>query len=155
MPDSRPTRTEFTEFAREMEPRLRYALTACMGSAQARDAAQEALIYAWEHWEKMQTVDNPAGYLYRLAKRRAWRAVKRQPRMDPLPPEEHLTIEPRLVPALEQLSKMQRQVVYLVEGLGMSQRETAGMLGVGRTTVETHLQRAMARLREELGVPAS
>ncbi len=44
--------------------------------------------------------------------------------------------EPGLAAALARLSKMQRRVIYLVEGLGMPQREAAEMLGVTRTTVQ-------------------
>ena len=38
-------KTAFTEFARRMEPRLRYALAGCLQADQARDATQEALVY--------------------------------------------------------------------------------------------------------------
>lgn len=155
MSKKRPPRDEFTDFAREIEPRLRFALAGCVRPGQAREATQEALIYAWQHWDKIKTINNPGGYLYRLAKRRAWRVRKPEPRIQTVPVEDQLMIEPGLTDALTHLSKMQRQVVYLVEGLGMSQREVAEFLGVGRTTVETHLERGMNRLRRDLGVKAS
>jgi DNA-directed RNA polymerase specialized sigma24 family protein len=100
----------------------------------------------------VEGLDNPGGYLYTLAKRWGW---KQKRRLRPLPDvgvfDPPLT-EPGLPRALGHLSPMQRQAVYLVEGLGMTQQEVADLLGVGRTTVQTHLERALSNLREELGV---
>ena len=145
-------RTAFTEFARGIEPRLRYALAGCLNADQARDATQEALVYAWKNWDKIVDLDNPGGYLYTLAKRWGWKQRTRSvplPELgvnDPSPPE------PGLSRALNHLSSMQRQTIYLVEGLGMTQQEVADLLGVGRTTVQTHLERALSHIRDELGV---
>jgi RNA polymerase sigma-70 factor (ECF subfamily) len=155
MPSEQRSRDEFTEFPREMEPRLRFALAGTLRPGLAREATQEALVYAWQHWDKIKGTDNPGGYLYRLAKRRAWRIRKPQPRVQAVPVEDRLMFEPGLAAALARLSKMQRRVIYLVEGLGMPQREAAEMLGVTRTTVQTHLQRGMTRLRHDMGVKAS
>ncbi len=41
----------FEAFVRDAEPRLRRALVAAYGPEQGRDAAAEALAYAWEHWD--------------------------------------------------------------------------------------------------------
>jgi DNA-directed RNA polymerase specialized sigma24 family protein len=43
-------------------------------------------------------------------------------------------------------------VVVLVSAYGLSQRETAQMLGITRSSVQRHLERGLARLRRELGV---
>ena len=155
MASERPSRDEFTEFAREMEPRLRFALAGSLSADRARDATQDALIYAWQHWDKIKATDNPGGYLYRLAKRRAWRVREPEPRTREVQVEDHVMVEPGLPAALAHLSQKQRQVIYLVEGLGMAQREAAEMLGVERSTVQTHLERGMSRLRLDLGVKAS
>jgi len=42
--------SEFELFALDVEPRLRRALVAAYGSDRGREAAAEALAYAWEHW---------------------------------------------------------------------------------------------------------
>ncbi len=60
--------------------------------------------------------------------------------------------EPQLVPALEQLTEMQRQVVYLVEGCGWGLTDTARILDVSVSTVRNHLARGLSRLRELLQV---
>jgi hypothetical protein len=55
----------FTKFARNAEPRLRHALVAAYGPDVGREAAAEAIAYGWENWERLQSMDNPIGYLYR------------------------------------------------------------------------------------------
>lgn len=60
----------FTEFVAEVEPRLRRALTANFGPQGGRDAAAEALVYAWRHWDRVKSMENPAGYLYRVGRDR-------------------------------------------------------------------------------------
>ncbi len=147
-----PEPAAFVDFARRVEPRLRYALAGCFNNDQARDATQEALVYAWKHWDKVEGLANPGGYLYTLAKRWGWRQRKRSMPLHEFGIEDPPPVEPGLPQALGRLSTMQRQAVYLVEGLGMTQQEVADLLGVSRTTVQTHLERALNHLRKELGV---
>lgn len=54
----------FTEFARGAERRLRHALTPLFGVEGALEATAEALTYGWQHWNRIQTMANPVGYLY-------------------------------------------------------------------------------------------
>lgn len=56
----------FTEFFRDVEPRLRRALVAAYGTERGREAAAEALARAWEHWADVVEMSNPVGYLYRV-----------------------------------------------------------------------------------------
>ena len=148
-----PSTEEYTEFARRHEPSLRYALVAQLGYQTGREATQDALVYAWEHWGRIRSVSNPGGYLFRVAKRRALRqrATRGSLAMD-LPENPSPRIEPKLDDALRHLSKRQRAVVFLVEGLGLSYQETADQLDISRSAVQTHLERALARLRSDLGV---
>ena len=60
--------------------------------------------------------------------------------------------EPGLSRALAALSGRQRAAIVLVHGLGFSFREAAGLLGVAPSTVQKHVERALASLRNELGV---
>lgn len=142
---------DFTRFVRDIEPRMRYALIAALGYDRGREATQDALVYAWEHWDRLRATENPSGYLYRVAKRRALRTRKR-----PLPlfeqPREVDPPEPALEAALRSLSPRQRAAVYLVDAAGLTFQETADVLHVTRATVQTHRRRGLARLRKRLGV---
>ena len=57
----------FERFVREVEPRLRRALTGHLDRAQVPDALADAFAYAWQHRERVMAMDNPSGYLYRVA----------------------------------------------------------------------------------------
>ncbi len=54
----------FEVFFKETEPRLRDALSATLGSEPGREAAADALAFGWEHWDRVSSMENPAGYLY-------------------------------------------------------------------------------------------
>ena len=150
---NRPSRDEFRSFVSAVEPRLRVALVSACGSPKGLEATAIALEYAWEHWDRMTNVENPAGYLYRLAVRRAWRM--RSPAVPltwEVPSEDRVRAEPKLAPALGKLSRRQRTVVVLIDGFEWTHQEVADLLGVGRSTVQQHHERALGRLRDELGV---
>ena len=76
-------RDTFEEFFRENEPKLRRALAAAYGPEDGREAAAEALAYAWEHWERLQEVGNLPGYLFRVAQSR--RRRRRVPVLSDVP----------------------------------------------------------------------
>ncbi len=59
-----PSGSEFDAFVADVEARLRIALTALLGPEDGRDAAAAALAYAWEEWDRVSQMANPAGYLY-------------------------------------------------------------------------------------------
>ena len=153
MTSKRPSREEFSSFVSDVEPRLRVALVAACGSSKGLEATAVALEYAWEHWDKLMLVTNPAGYLYRLGVRRSWRMHSPTvPLLWEVPSEDQVRAEPRLAPALKHLSRGQRTAVVLIDGFDWTYREVADLLGVGRSTVQQHHQRALSKLRDELGV---
>jgi RNA polymerase sigma factor (sigma-70 family) len=61
-------------------------------------------------------------------------------------------IEPGLERAVAELTESQRVAVVLVHGFGWTAREVAELLGVKATTVQTHVERALARLRSAMEV---
>ncbi len=60
--------------------------------------------------------------------------------------------EPGLEKALRGLSHQQRAAVLLVEALGLTYQEAADLLDVSRSSIQTHLERGLKRLRTDLGV---
>lgn len=140
----------FTRFVETTTPRLRRALVAAYGPDRGGEAVAEALAYAWEHWEDVSTMDNPAGYLYRVGQSRT-RPRLRVPAFPPPPASDAPQIEPGLPAALDSLSEPQRIAVVLVHGFGWTHAEVADVTGVARTTVQNHLDRGLAKVRAELG----
>ena len=145
---------EFTRFVKEVEPRLSYAFYAAYGPEIGADVTADSLAYAWENWPRMQAMKNPAGYLYRVGQSKArWyhrpRVYFPQPLRSEMP-----EIEPRLPTALKQLTQNQRIAVVLVHGMDWTEQEVAALIGKSRSTVHTHLERGLARLRHEVGVTA-
>ncbi|WP_426573138.1 RNA polymerase sigma factor [Aquihabitans sp. McL0605] len=95
---------------------------------------------------------NPAGYLYRVGVSRT--RPRAQPTFRPLPPPSPPGFEPGLGPALGRLTDRQRTVVVLVHGCAWSYQEVADALGLTKASVGTHVRRALANLRSDLGVDA-
>lgn len=141
----------FTTFFREVEPRVRYALIAAFGHERGREATSEAMAYAWEHWDRIERMENPAGYLYRVGRSRG-RVRWRRPEFNPQPAPGFPEMEPGLPKALKGLSQNQRVTVFLVHAMGWTRRETADMLGISINSVGSHLDRGLTKLRAALGV---
>ena len=143
----------FTGFVLETEPRLRRALSAAFGSEVGREATAEALAYGWEHWDRVQMMANPSGYLYRVGRNLGRRMRPRRAAVDPIAAGSgEVWFEPGLVAALAGLSERQRVVVSLVHAFDWSMAEVAELLGVSKSTVQSYDQRAMRKLHQVLGV---
>jgi DNA-directed RNA polymerase specialized sigma24 family protein len=154
-PEASDAPADFEAFVLAVEPALRRALVAAYGYEDGREAAAEALAYAWEHWGRVRQLPNAAGYVFRVAQSSAARGRRWRRRSPPLltPPTgtEH-RFEPGLPAALASLSERQRIAVVLVHGFGYTLREVAGLTGIKITTVQNHLERGLRRLRDQLGV---
>lgn len=141
---------EFDRFFLEAEPRLRRSLSATMDPDRVADAVNEAMLYAWEHRHRVLTMTEPIGYLYRVAQsknRRRKQGFLTWSDDDRIP-----DVEPALPRALAALPAAQATAVWLVKACGFSQVEAATAMDVSPSTVSTHVERGMRRLRIELGV---
>lgn len=146
----------FEAIVAAVEQPLRRALVAAYGSDAGRDAAAEALAWAWEHLDRVEAMDNPGGYLWRVgqssvrrgrrwSERRADTPVPDQPHEDAPPPD------PALRAALDDLSPQQRAAVLLVHGWGYSQVDAAAAVGCTVSTLRNHLARGTTKLQARLG----
>ena len=144
----------FEAFFRRVEPRLRVALSATLGSDAGRVAAADALSHAWERWERVSTMDNPVGYLYVLGRDQGRRQLRGRRRvvLTPVDTERTPWVEPELPTALGSLPEQQRVVVMLLHCFDWTMAEVAELLGVSKSTVQTHADRGMVRLRARMGV---
>lgn len=140
----------FTEFVTTNEPKLRVSLIAMYGPERGREAAAEALAYAWEHWERIRSMERPVGYLFRVGQTRT--RHKRFPPAFEVSSDHLPWVEPGLPEALGRLSPRQRTAVVLVHAYDWTHAEAAEVLRVRTPTVKKHVQRGLAKLRRSLGV---
>jgi RNA polymerase sigma-70 factor (ECF subfamily) len=146
-----PDPAGFESFIREVEPRLKRALIAAFGVDRGLDATAEAVSYGWQHWDRVQQMQNPAGYLYRVGRSRG--RPDRRPIVLPMAdPDTPVRVEPGLPAALAKLSDGQRTSVMLVYTFEYTFAEAAELLGVSKSTIQTQVERGLDRLRVELGV---
>lgn len=148
MHDCEPLEEGLERLLVEARPRLVRALLAVRGIDGAEDAAAEAIAWGWEHSERLVNLQNPIGYLYRVALTRS--TARKHPTLPSVEPASMPEVEPGLVPALLRLPERQRAAVWLVHACDWSYTEVAEALDIGRSTVGTHVSRGLASLREQL-----
>jgi len=145
----------FEAFVATHERPLRQALTAAFGIDRGREAAADALAFAWENWDRVAGMTNPAGYLFVVGRdrhRRRFRHRIAKPVFDSGPGHTEPWCEPALARQLAGLSDRERVAVMLVNAFDWSLAEVAELLGVSKSTVQTHAERGMAKLRVGMGV---
>lgn len=143
---------EFSLFVSDAEPKLSRALTAAYGPEVGRETARDALVYAWENWERVSEMENPVGYLYRVGQSRSRRYRRQRVLFPEVVADELPHVEPLLPRALGELSEKQRAALVLIHVEGMSEREAADAMGVSRATVRRHADRALSKIRSFLEV---
>jgi RNA polymerase sigma factor (sigma-70 family) len=150
----------FEDFFRAEYDRLYRAVTMITGSRQeAEDVLQVAFMKVFERWERVTAMDNPQGYLYRIAMnefrsryRRASRAAKRT--FTPGEPDDAFAgVENRdvVIGAIRGLIPQQRAAIVLTGLLGYSSEEAGQMLGLAPSTVRVLATRAREAMRQTAG----
>jgi RNA polymerase sigma-70 factor (ECF subfamily) len=147
----------FEEFYETERERLfRALLLVTHDKAEAEDVMQEAFIRVWERWDRVATLDDPVGYLFRTALnlhrsalRRAVTAARRSLR----PPAEHDPFErvidrDEALRSLAALTKRQRAAIVVTELLGYTSEEAGAILGIRPGSVRTLTSQARAALQE-------
>jgi DNA-directed RNA polymerase specialized sigma24 family protein len=96
---------------------------------------------------------NPAGYLY-VRGRDHGRRGRRRPPVALMPADDTRTpwVEPGLGDALVGLPVQQRVVVTLLSCFEWTMSKVAELLGVSKSTVQTHADRGLTQLRDRMGV---
>jgi DNA-directed RNA polymerase specialized sigma24 family protein len=120
----------------------------------AAEAADEGMVRAYQRWATVSTYGNPEGWVYRVGLNWAksfLRRLRRAPQpfsqgfVDPSPPG-----EPSVTAALQALDVDQRAVVVCRFYLGLSEAETASVLGIRPGTAKSRLHRGLRRLSSQL-----
>jgi RNA polymerase sigma factor (sigma-70 family) len=141
---------EFRAFVETVEPKLHRALVAQLGWERGHDATAAAFGYAWEHWGELRIIANPVGYLFRVGQSRT--RSRKSPLLFERPTDPEQWYEPALAALLSELPESQRIAVILVHAYQWTTREVGELLGIKSTTVQTHLARALRKLRSQLEV---
>lgn len=123
---------------------------------EAEEIMQDAFLRLWERWDRVASLDDPEGYLFRTAmnvfrsrKRRAALAIRRAV-LAPPPDDLLESIERRevLVQALASLTPRERAAVVMTDVLGFSSQEAGAALGIEPVTVRVLASRGRGRLQE-------
>ena len=144
----------FAGFVDQAEPKLRHAFVVALGQDVGVEATSIALAYGWEHRDELFAMDNPAGYLYVVGRNRGRKRLRRRGGLVLIPVDDQRTpwVEPDLPDALSALPEQQRVVVMLLHCFEWTMGEVGDVLQVSKSTVQTHADRGLARLRERMGV---
>jgi RNA polymerase sigma-70 factor (sigma-E family) len=153
---------EFRAFALDRSLRLHQsAYLLCGDWHLAHDLVQDTLVKVYRHWSRVRRADSPDAYVRRILineARNGWRRRDKAVSVAnigaewtaPTVPDATDDIARRdgLLRALLELSHQQRATVVLRYLEGLSQAETARVLGCSEGTVKSQSSRALATLRK-------
>lgn len=154
------TWSSFEEFFEALAPALfrrLYLITGDRGDAE--EIMQDSFVVVFERWDRVRGMDDPEGYLYRVAfntqnkhRRRAKRALQRGLHIKP-PADEFAAVENRSViaSALAELTPRQRAALVLTELLGYSSEEAASVMRVRPGTVRVLAHQGRVTMRRHMG----
>lgn len=156
-------RPDFAEFYRKSKDDCLFAVLVSVGDRDtAQDLVAEAFARAWASWPTISRHPAPAAWVVRTALNAGvsrWRRRRREvPVADLAVVADRPSagealgdcVDPRIMAALLRLPGRQRQVVALRLFLDLDTERTAQVLGIAPGTVQAHLARAMAALRDDL-----
>jgi RNA polymerase sigma-70 factor (ECF subfamily) len=146
----------FDEFYRTSRDRLAVQIAALTGdTAEAMDHVQEAFIRAWARWDRVRGLDDPEGWVRRVAHNLAVSRWRRARRVVLRAHDEHRRIDfdedqSDLIAALGTLPRTEREAIVLHHLAGLPVAEVALALGAPEGTVKSWLSRGRGRLAGQL-----
>jgi RNA polymerase sigma-70 factor (ECF subfamily) len=154
---------DFAEFYRKSKDQCLFTVLVSVGDIDtAQDLAAEAFARAWASWRTVSRHPAPEAWVVRTALNvniSWWRRRRRELSMaipdgiadlPAIGDAATSPLDPRIMAAVMRLSARQRQVVALRLFLDLDTRRTADVLGIAPGTVQAHMGRAMAALRDDL-----
>ena len=162
MPDPSTDRAHFDRVLAELRPKLHRYCARMTGSViDGEDVVQEALVKAIEALPRTGSIENPEGWLFRIAHNAALDYLRRRARQDaahahedmdmiadPADPVRDHQIAAAGLRTFMRLPAAQRSVVILTDVLGHSAQEVGEVMGSSVAAVKSALQRGRMRLRE-------
>ncbi len=159
-------------FAREKTRLYHLALSVLHDRAEAEDAVQETMWRAWKAWSSVRDESKRSAWLTKICLHHCFRRKRRLDRSAPWDTTDPVAADagrlpgqpvgaaasagravhdPDLDRAYRKLPPKQRAAIVLHYHHGYSIEQTAAVMGCRAGTVRTHVQRALATLRKELG----
>jgi RNA polymerase sigma-70 factor, ECF subfamily len=161
-------RDQFEQLVGQVRPKLHRYCARMTGSAvDGEDIVQDALIKALAALPSVGVIDNPEGWLFRIAHNTALDFLRRRARVPMMhhdealdmiaapdsPDHDHEAATMTLHTFLR-LPALQRSAVILKDVLGHSLEEVASITGASEAAAKSALQRGRVRLREFAREPA-
>jgi RNA polymerase sigma-70 factor (ECF subfamily) len=161
-------RDQFEQLVGQVRPKLHRYCARMTGSAvDGEDIVQDALIKALAALPSVGVIDNPEGWLFRIAHNTALDFLRRRARgpmmhhdeaLDmiaaPDSPDQDPEAATMSLRTLMRLPALQRSAVILKDVLGHSLQEVASITGASEAAAKSALQRGRVRLREFAREPA-
>jgi len=144
-------------YAEEHPPLLRAVVVATRDVDVASEIVAEAFSRAYERWEQVQLLDNPSGWVYRVAinlLRRRWRRAQLERRWSEKRSRSEIVngsdVVPELWLAVAALPWRQREAIALRYVADLSERQVAEAMGVAEGTASATLAAARRALASQL-----
>jgi len=154
-PTPKETSPDFRTFFEDEHRGLLKALHFVTGDrAEAADLMQESFLKLWERWDRIDTIQDPRAYLFRIAlngsKMRARRAARAAGRLLPVTvrdPYDDVDVREDVRQMLRSLSPRQRAALVLLDLYGYGSEEAGRIMGVRASTVRALATQGRAALR--------
>lgn len=148
------SRRSFSDFYAATRDNVGRALAVTLRDGDlAADAVDEAMVRAYQRWDAVSAMDNPAGWVYRVGLNYARSRIRRLTRYFTDDRQGIVSapfVEPAIMRALGELSVDHRSVVVCRLLLGWSESDTAAALRIRPGTAKSRLHRALALLEQKL-----
>ena len=155
---SRVAALGFDDFFRSTHDRAFGAMCLVTGDRfEAEEIVQESYLRLLERWDRVASLDDPEGYLFRTTMnvfrnryRRARLSVRRAVTIAPTPTDDLAAVEERdeLIRLMRSLAPRERAAVLATSILDLPAEEAGRLLGMQASTVRALASRARKHLRE-------
>jgi RNA polymerase sigma factor (sigma-70 family) len=156
LPERAERDEDFRSFFEDEHGRLFKTLYFVTGNrSDASDLMQDAFLKLWERWDRIETIDDPVAYLFRVAlngNRMRARAARRAA-LRPLPfavvrdSFEDVDVREDVLAMLRSLAPRQRAALVLLDLYGYDSQEAARIMGIRPSTVRALATQGRAVLR--------